>query len=115
MEDETTLEILVDLLNGVEAAIIQAKQRISEITGVKAVREENFKILNWKDASGNRIGEFQVASKEGNDEAKFNRAFTILTRNNASIGNRYHGEGYEYSYWVYGERIYRQPLKAKSK
>jgi len=109
--DEEVLEPLTDLLNAFEAAITQFKQAVSKRVGV-AIKEEAFHILKWEKASGSRLGEFEVAYKNSNLPDKWDHAYAVLRRNNATISNRYHGDGYVYAYWIYGEgKIYRQKLK----
>lgn len=117
MTDEKVLEIFVDFGNALEAAVVNMKRQIAEVVGVKgavAVKEETFTILKFEKQQGNRIGEFEVAYAKVNIPEKFQQAHNILGKNNAVIGDRYHGEGYAYAYWLYGEaKIYRQKLKGK--
>jgi len=80
------------------------------------VKEETFTILKFEKQQGARIGEYEVAYKTNNLEDKWVQAYNILRQNNATIANRYYGENYEFSYWLYGEnKIYRQKLKAPNK
>ena len=77
-----------------------------------AVKEETFAILNFEKQAGERLGEFEVASKKTNIPEKFQPAYTILEKSSATISNRYHGSDYQYSYWIYGsDRIFKQKLK----
>jgi hypothetical protein len=79
-----------------------------------AVKEEAFTILKFEQQKGSRLGEFEVAHKSSNLPDKWSHAYSILRQNNATIKERYRGDGYTYSYWLYGEdRIYRQKLKQK--
>jgi len=78
-----------------------------------AVKEETFD-LNYEAFEGQRIGAYGVASKKGNVEGKFQSAFNVLKASNATIQNRYHGQGYEFAYWLFNEKIYRQRLKPKA-
>jgi hypothetical protein len=79
-----------------------------------AVQELNFN-LKYDAFNGAQLGDYEVAYKTANPEDKFTRAYTILKNNNATIKGRYHGEGYQHSYWLYGEgKIYRQKLKPKA-
>ena len=81
-----------------------------------AVQEITFTTLKFDPQKGAKLGDYDVAFKESNLADKFRYAFSVLKHSNATIQNRYHGQGYEYSYWVYGEdRIYRQKLKSKAK
>jgi len=107
-------EAILDFANALEAACIQLKRYIGEQHGVLAVNEDTFTVLTFEKQHGNKIGEFQVAYKKNNVPEKFQRAFNILEKNNATISNRYCGGGYTFTYWLYGEgKIYRQILKAK--
>lgn len=116
---EQVLEILVDFANAVEAAAVNVKHKIAEITGVKGavtVKEETFDILKFETQKGAKIGPYQVAYKAQNIPDKWNHAYGILRQNNATIANRYRGDGYTHSYWLYGSgKIYRQKLKAPNK
>jgi hypothetical protein len=79
-----------------------------------AVKEETFAILKFEPQTGAKIGEYEVAYKANNLEDKWTHAHNVLRNSNATIQNRYHGEGYEFAYWLYGEgKIYRQKLKPK--
>jgi len=80
-----------------------------------AVKEETFSILKFEAQQGAKIGEFEVAYKANNLEDKWTHAHNVLRNSNATIKDRYHAEGYEFSYWLYGEnKIYRQKLTPKT-
>jgi hypothetical protein len=115
MNEEKILEILADMANGLEALAVDVKRQIAQIVGVStnaAVKEETFKILKFEDQQGAKIGAYGVAYKANNIEDKWTCAFNILRQNNATISNRYHGQGCEFAYWLYGQnKIYRQALK----
>lgn len=117
ISEEQILEIFVDFTNAIESACVNVRHRIAELKGVKeavAVAEETFNILKFEKQQGNRIGEFEVAYAKANIPEKFQQAWNILNKNNAVIGDRYYGEDYTYSYWLYGEnKIYKQKLKGK--
>ena len=105
-------------LDAVEAGIANFKRQAASKKGVSvepaAVKEETFTCLRFEPQKGAKIGDYEVAYKEHNAEAEWLHAFNILKQNNAHISNRYHGEGYAYAYWLYGEgRIYRQKLSQK--
>jgi len=77
-----------------------------------AANEETFTALRWDPQKGVKLGYFDVAHKAANLEDKWRYAFNILRSSNATIKDRYHGAGYGYSYWIYGQdKIYRQRLK----
>jgi hypothetical protein len=110
------LEVLLEFLDGVEAGIASAKQRIKQKKGLEdqqpaAVLEATFDCLKFEAAKGERLGDYETASKKNNISEKFQAAFNILSQSNSTISNRYHGRGYAYAYWLYGDRIFRQKLK----
>jgi hypothetical protein len=79
---------------------------------VAAVKEETFTILRFDAQQGTQIGNYEVAYRASNIEDKWRHALSILRMNNSTIASRYHGEGYVYSYWLYGQdKIYRQKQK----
>ena len=112
---------LFGLLDAVEGGITAFKQQFAAKKGVSAeppktatVKEGTFACLKFEPQKGVRIGEYEVAYKESNLPEHWNHAYNILRQANATISNRYHGEGYQYSYWLYGDgRIYRQKLSQK--
>jgi hypothetical protein len=70
--------------------------------------------LNFEDQQGTQIGSYQVAYEKTNIPDKFLSAYNVLSKANATIGNRYHGQGYEFTYWLYGSgKIYRQKRKER--
>jgi hypothetical protein len=80
-----------------------------------AVNEEILSILKYESQQGIKLGEFEVAYKQTNVTEKFQNAFEVLSKSNATIQSRYHGKEYVYSYWLFGEgKIYRQKLKEKA-
>ena len=90
---------------------IAASERKSESA---SALELTFTMLRFEPQQGAKLGEYEVAQKTNNLPDKWNNAYNILKVNNASIKDRYHGEGYQYSYWLYVEdKIYRQKLKPK--
>jgi hypothetical protein len=105
-----------NLLDAFEAGIASFKRQLGSRKGVvAAVKEETFTCLKFEQQKGNRLGEFEVAVKDKNPEAQWLHAYNILKQANATINNRYHGEGYAYSYWLFDEgKIYRQKLKQKT-
>jgi len=116
MNEQEILEILVDFSNALEAAAVNLKHRIAELAGVEgaAVEEEVFAVLKFEPQTGARIGDFEVAYKPNNIPEKFQHAYAILHKNNATIGSRYHGPRYTFGYWLYGAgKIYRQKLTPK--
>ena len=80
-----------------------------------AVAEPTFSMLRFEVQQGAKLGEYEIAYKAGNLEDKWHYAYNILRNSNATIKDRYYGEGYQYSYWLYTEdKIYRQKLKPKT-
>jgi len=77
-----------------------------------AVKEENFTILKFEEQLGAKIGPYGVAYKANNLTEKWSQAFNVLRNANATIKERYHGQGYQFSYWLYAtDKIYRQKHK----
>ncbi len=83
--------------------------------GLTTVQELTFITLKFEAQQGTKLGDYEVAYKQNNLPDKWQSAYSILRVNNATIKDRYHGETYQYSYWLYGEdKIYRQKLKPKT-
>ena len=83
--------------------------------GSTAADELNFTPLKFEAQQAPKLGEFEIAHKANNLEDKWHPAYNILHNNNATIKDRYHGETYAYSYWLFGEdKIFRQKLKPKT-
>jgi hypothetical protein len=72
---------------------------------IAAVSETTFTILKFEKQQGARIGEFEMASKEQNLPEKWNPGYNILRQSNAIINARYHGEEYQFSYWLWHEKL----------
>jgi hypothetical protein len=76
--------------------------------------ESTFTVLHFEPLQGAKLGDYEVAYKPNNAADKWSRAYNVLKTHNATIKDRFHGEGYQYSYWLYVEdKIYRQKLKPK--
>jgi hypothetical protein len=102
------VKTLEDLVQRITQAFIVAPQPKQ----AAAVTEVTFTTLKFDPAKGEKLGDYEIAYQSSNIPDKFTQAYNILKQNNAIIQNRYHGQGYEYSYWIYGEgKIYRQRLK----
>jgi hypothetical protein len=88
-----------------------APPEVKEDNKSTAVQEITFSTLRFEVQQGAKLGEYEIAHKAGNFEDKC-PPHKILPNSNETINDRYHGEGYLYSYWLYGEdKIYRQKLK----
>ena len=114
-------ERIDELLNKIGEArgYVEAEKKASVAPEAKnepaAVQETTFTILKFEQQTGAKIGEYEVAYKASNIEDKWTHAYTVLRNSNATIKDRYHGEGYEFSYWLYGaDKIYRQKLEPKA-
>lgn len=118
-EKEEVLDLLADFATGIEAAAIQLKQEIGRIVKVqtRTISEDPFLSLKWEKKQGARLKEYELTSRvsnDGNDD--FHHCFNVLKVNRATINNRFHCEGWKYSYWLYANKpdvIYRQLLKPK--
>ena len=80
-----------------------------------AVLELNFTTMRFEAQKSAKLGDYEIAHKASNLQDKWQSAYNILRSSNATIKERYQGEGYQFSYWLYGEdKIYRQKLKPKA-
>jgi hypothetical protein len=111
-------ERIDELLNRVGEAqgISNAVEKTSNAATPNAKHEETaFTLLKFEPQKGAQLGDFDIACKANNIEDKWTYAFNTLKKANATIKDRYHSEGYQFSYWIYGEgKIYRQKLKPKT-
>lgn len=116
-EIEQLCATLIDAGNALEALGVSIKRQVSEIMQVESgeIPEETFKILlGWTQRTGDKLGVFEVTSRSSNNNSNgYSHAFNILKVNNATINNRYHGEGYAFAYWLYKDDTYRQKLGNK--
>ena len=78
------------------------------------VKEETFSTLKWVEQTGEKLGSYQTADKKDNLGEPWQTAFNILQKSEATIAKRYHGTQYVFSYWLFGERIFRQLLKKQA-
>jgi len=76
----------------------------------KAVSESNFD-LTYAKHTGVKLGEFEIADEKDSPSDLYKHAFNILKQANATISNRYHGEDYQFSYWLYDGKIFRKLKK----
>lgn len=114
---EPNIEALKTELRQIEArvkacfALLEPVQFKSSLPpGAAAVKEETFS-LNFETQRGPKLGEYEIAYRANNIEDKWAQAHNILRQSNSTIKARYHGPGYLYAYWLYGEdKIYRQKL-----
>ena len=109
-------EDVIDFCNAIEAAAVNLKQRIAERHGItkeetKPEVSENSLNLNYTEYTSQKLGTFEVAEEKDNTPENWTRAFNILKQANATISSRYHGDDYQFSHWLYADRIYRQKLK----
>ena len=119
------VKFLVKLRDGAQIIADAANEYLETLAtpGVKenkpaapaTVQETIFIVLKFEQQTGAKIGEYEVAYKASNIEDKWTHAYNVLRNSNATIKDRYHGEGYEFSYWLYGaDKIYRQKLEPKA-
>ncbi len=114
------VEFLVKLRDACMLMVDAANEYIEsmappEVKGQEAaVQEVTFTMLKFETQQGVKLGEYEVAYKLNNLPNKWQSACNILKNNSSTIKDRYHGEDYQYSYWLYGQdKIYRQKLKPK--
>ena len=92
-----------------------APPEVKEETKKAEPQETAFTEMNFVREEGPKIGVFEAAYKADNLQDKWTKAYNILTSAKATIKDRYHNEGYQYSYWLYeGNKICRQKLKPKT-
>jgi hypothetical protein len=107
-----TCKLITDIANEY-MEFIAAKEKKNPVA---AALETTFSILHFEPQQGAKLGEYEVANKTNNLPDKWSSGYNILRDCNATIKDRYHGEGYQHSYWLYVEdKIYRQKLKPKTK
>jgi hypothetical protein len=106
------LKELAQILDAASTKIWQTLENPSPASNyVSTVNELNFSTLKYEPQQGTKLGEYEIAHKQNNFEDKWRQAYAILRNSTATIKDRYHGETYQYSYWLYGEdKIYRQKL-----
>jgi hypothetical protein len=106
------LKELAQILDAASTKIWQTLENPSPACNyVSTVNELNFSTLKYEPQQGTKLGDYEIAHKQNNLEDKWRPAYAILRNSNATIKDRYHGETYQYSYWLYGEdKIYRQKL-----
>lgn len=98
----------------VDKPAVNHPEQISNTAGI-AVNEITFTSLKFEAMKGDKLGDYEIAYKPNNIPDKFDQAYNILTKSNATIKSRYHGKTYVFSYWIYGEgKIYRQKLKEQT-
>jgi urocanate hydratase len=109
---EQALEIMTEFADGLETLALGVKQRIAEVVQDATVREETFDILTWQQKKGAKLNEFEIATKDSNDQEKYQHALNILKANGATIEDRFREPQYRHTYWTYQDTIYRQKRKA---
>jgi hypothetical protein len=120
---DNQVEFLVKLRDGCQMIADATNEYIDSLAPpetkeknqVTTVQEITFTTLNFEAQQGAKLGQFEVAYKQNSLADKWQSAYNILRNSNATIKDRYHGDTYVYSYWLYGEdKIYRQKLKPKT-
>ena len=116
--DSKQIEFLVKLRDGAQMIADATNEYLETMAPSQArdekiaVNENTFLILKFELQQGAKLGDYEVAYRANNIEEKWVQPFNILQQSNATIKDRYHGKGYQFSYWLYGEnKIYRQKTK----
>ncbi len=106
-------EMLDALLNRIgEAKGFQDSGEKTSKVPRDTVQELAFSVLKWDPQNGAKIGSYETAAKASNDLVKWGTAYDILSEAKATIKERYLGQGYQFSYWLFGQdKIYRQKHK----
>jgi hypothetical protein len=124
-KESELVEVFIDLRNAHQTAaeaIDKYLNKVGERAGFKdveieakdTVSETVFSALKWEPNKGVKLGDFEIAEKNTNDLANWQRAYDVLKQSKATIMSRFHCEGFEFSYWLYAftvDKIYRQELK----
>lgn len=103
--DRKQVEFLVKLRD----AHTMAAEAVNDYLGTFAPKEEivivnenTFLSLKFEPQQGMKLGSFEVAFGVNNTPAdKFKVAYEILNSAKATIKDRYHGNEYQFSYWLY--------------
>jgi hypothetical protein len=107
-------EAIIDFANAMEAAAVNLRRLIGETQEVEVKEEVFLKLLAWESSKGEKLGDYETTSRKANNNSDaFNHAYNVLKANNAAINNRFHGDGFKFSYWLYiGKQdvMYRQVL-----
>lgn len=105
-------ETLLNFADALENAALVLKQAVGKELKTPQVNEALFLTLKWEKRIGNKLKEYDITTKTLNTgSVDFERCLNILRRNNASIQDRFKDQDWIYSYWIYGDAIYRQILK----
>ena len=123
MSEDKVVEALELFSQAMENAVQVLKQSLAKIekpqTQSSTIPEQTFNVLKWEASKGERLGEFEVAYQNHNIVDQWQHAFNILKANHSTIENSFHGEGYQYHYWLYldkyNDRIFRKKLEPKEK
>jgi hypothetical protein len=105
-KNDPLLQFIVDLRQACDGYIESGTPN-----ELKAIPETVFSCLTFEPHVGEKLREYEIGQGKSNKQKEFDQAFNILKEANASINNRYHGPGFVFSYWLYGQAIYRQKLK----
>ena len=121
MTDRQLVEFLVKLRDSYLMTADAANDYIETFAQPQATENkekvpgEVFSVLIYEQKQGMRMGHFEIAFKSNNDPEKWNAAYDVLNKFNATIQNRYYGPQYAFSYWLYNNCIYRQQRKEQTK
>lgn len=106
-------------LEAVQGWLNEEKEEVVKPSGQTCLSEECFNILKWEPSKGEKLGEFEVATKISNLLEKWSHAFNILKANNATINNHFSREDFLHNYWLYLEKydgkIFRKKRSQEAK
>jgi len=101
---EKLAELLVDFASAIEAECVRIKQRAKELVEHElGLKEEIFEILNWEEKEGEKLGKFEIATKDNNKDNlnAWNHAYNILKTNNANIKEHFGSKEWKHYYWLF--------------
>ena len=101
---EKVLSLLADFATAIETQCALLKEKIEELAEHElGLKEEVFTILNWEEKEGEKLGKFEIASKDKNKDKidAWNHAYNILKTNNANIKEHFGSKDWKYYYWLF--------------
>ena len=121
-------DALLIFCDGLEAQIVTLRRELKKLGNLEqkqdssqtqvSFTEDRFNSLTWKDENGVKLGPYQIALIQNNNECNWNHVYNFLKNKSTTIGNRFHKETYQHSYWLYDKmdyKIFRQKLRDPKK
>jgi len=103
---EKIAKILIDLGNSLQEIGIAIKEAACDLVESElGLTEEVFTVLKWEEKEGERLGKFEIASRDANKDRldAWEHAFRILKANNATLREHFGSKSWGHYYWLYNE------------